>query len=218
MVLLIALTAVGVGYGVWNQSLFILGNVTTGDVSASFLGAFTDDDGKVDDRSLDSADRGDCAVNAGGNSSCDPAEGGPDPKTRTDKDVAGCIAGLLPNGATATITNEGVYPGYFCTAWFGLLNDGSLPIRIANATVNGRPLVPSEATPFDLDGDEHPDVTIRLAGVELCQQVDPSLIVTLQLEQSILSDAPQHSQLAYTVEVQLIQWNQECAPAEPGAK
>ncbi|MFQ5931945.1 MAG: hypothetical protein ACE5MM_06030 [Nitrospiraceae bacterium] len=55
-------------------------------------------------------------------------------------------------------------------------------------------------------------MTIHFADVQLCQQIDPSKIVILRLEQSILPDAPQRSQLAYTVEVQLIQWNQECAP------
>ncbi|MFQ5931946.1 MAG: hypothetical protein ACE5MM_06035 [Nitrospiraceae bacterium] len=142
LVLVVALAALGVGYGLWTQSLFILGNVTTADVSGEFQGAFTDDDGNVDDPSLDSGDMGECQE--GANTGCDPAAGGPDPKLRHDADVGRCTASVLPIGTTATVSKADVYPGYFCTAWLGLHNNGSLPIQITSVTVNAKPLVPGE--------------------------------------------------------------------------
>src|SRR3989304_5319431 len=80
MVLVIALASLGVGYGLWSRTLLIRGVVNTGDVSSVFRGAFTDDDGKVDDPALDSGDTGNCPIPAGGGSGCAPAPSGADPK------------------------------------------------------------------------------------------------------------------------------------------
>ncbi|MFQ5931944.1 MAG: hypothetical protein ACE5MM_06025, partial [Nitrospiraceae bacterium] len=150
VVLVVALAAIGVGYGLWSQSLFIRGTVQTGNVSAEFRGAFSDDDGQVDDASLDAGDTGDCPISsASGPSSCDPAAsedgipddspGGPGPEPRFDKDVGRCVAEVLPNRTLARVTKTSVYPGYFCTSWFAVHNDGTVPVKIASAEVNGRP-------------------------------------------------------------------------------
>src|SRR3970040_1007247 len=48
MGLVVALAAVGVGYGLWSKTLFIQGSVSAGDLNAVFVDAFTDDDGVVD--------------------------------------------------------------------------------------------------------------------------------------------------------------------------
>ncbi len=214
--LITVLASLGFGYMLWSSSLFIRGEINTGAVRAEFVSAFTDDDGRVDDAGRDSGDTGNCPIQAGGNSSCDPAASGPDPKPRWDKDVAICTAAVLADG-TGLVTKKNVYPGYFCTSWFGVHNSGSVPVRIAKATVNGVGVVPSVPTPFDLNADGIDDVAIHLTGIDQCQQIDPSQRVLMDIDQEILQGAPQGSDLAYQVEVILQQWNEDCAPtALPG--
>lgn len=214
IVLVIALAVIGVGYGLWSQSLFIRGRISTGAVSAEFLDAFTDDDGKVDDPALDQNDTPDCSINVPGNpTSCDPAASGPDPKARRDKNVGQCKATVLGQD-TAQVEKLNAYPGYFCTAWFDVHNNGSIPLQIASATVDGKPVSPSQPTPFDLDGDNLPDVAVHLIGLEICQQIDPSQRVRMALDQEVLSGVKEGSSLAYTVEVQLQQWSEDCRPPD----
>ncbi len=209
--LITVLASLGFGYMLWSDSLFIKGQINTGAVRAEFVSAFTDDDGRVDDPGRDSGDTGNCPIQAGGNSSCDPAASGPDPKPRFDRDVAICTAEVLADG-TGLVTKKNVYPGYFCTSWFGVHNSGSVPVRIAKATVNGVGVVPSVPTPFDLNADGIDDVAIHLTGIDQCQQIDPSQRVLMDIDQQILQGAPQGSDLAYQVEVILQQWNEDCAP------
>lgn len=210
MVLMIALAALGVGYGLWSQRLFIQGRVNTGEVSAVLHGAFTDDDGHVNDPNLDSGDVGGCATFAEVASSCDPADGGPDLKLRRDLDVGRCEAEISPDGITATITAQEAYPGYFCTAWLVLNNNGMLPVKIAGISVNEMPFAPEQPTSMDLDSDQLVDIAIRLGGIQICQQLDPNGALLMDLQQAIQADAPQQSELAYTVQVQLVQWNESC--------
>jgi hypothetical protein len=211
LAMVVALATMGVGYGLWSDNLFIRGEISTGTVTAEFDRAFTDDDGSVDEPLLDGNDVGNCPIQAGGDSSCDPAASGADPKPRHDKDVALCTADVI-NSDLGIIKKSGVYPGYFCTAWFGVHNDGSVPIRIAEAKVNGSPVVPGVATPFDLDGDGADDVKVHLTGIDVCQQIDPDETVLMDVDQEILQDASQARNLTYAIEVTVQQWNEECAP------
>lgn len=214
IVLIVALAAIGVGYGLWSQSLFIRGRVSTGTVSAEFTHAFTDDDGRVDDPALDGGDTADCTINVPDNeTSCDPAASGKDPKARRDKNVGQCKASVVA-ADRGQVEKLNAYPGYFCTAWFEVHNNGSIPLQIASATVDGQPVAPDSPTPFDLNGDNQPDVAIHLIGLEICQQIDPSQRVLMALDQQVLDGVREGSSLNYTVEVQLQQWSDECRPPE----
>ncbi len=213
MSLLTVLATVGFGYALWSQSLFIKGEINTGAVSAEFVRAFTDDDDRVDAVALDSLDTGDCPLPPGSQTSCDPAASGPDPKPRWDKDVGRCDAAVVAPD-TGIVTKKNVYPGYFCTAWFEVMNTGSVPVRIAKATVKGIPVRPSIPRPFDLDGDGADDVAIHLTGFKECQQVDPGTRVLIDIDQEILQGAPQGSTLSYLVEYTLQQWNEACVEVD----
>lgn len=212
LILIIALALLGVGYGIWSQSLFIRGTVVTGNVSAEFVRAFTDDDGQVDNPAFDSQDTGTCAISIGGDLSCDPADYGPDPKPHHDKAVGVCIAEILGDPTHGAVTQKNVYPGYFCTAWFAVQNNGSIPVKVGSATINGQAVTPGLPTPMDLSGDSNDDIVIRLTGLNICQQIDPGETVWLEVDHEILSDAPQAASMSYEVEVQLNQWNQDCQP------
>lgn len=233
MLLVVALAAIGVGYALWSKVLYIEGTVETGSVDAVFTDAFTDDDDYVDNPDKDSQDVDGCEDLAGmddysepinqlkdgpdnGMTSCDPAASGVDPKLHFDKDVARCDAMVDPDDdQVAIVKKSNVYPGYFCTAWFDVENTGTIPVKIVSATVNGEPVIPSEPTPFDLDGDGLDDVKIHLTGIDICQQIEPGPenAVQMDIDQEILQDAPEGSTLSYEVAVQLNQWNE--APGCP---
>ncbi|NIM92150.1 MAG: hypothetical protein GTO18_00335 [Anaerolineales bacterium] len=222
MIMVLALASLGVGYGLWSKTLVITGEVRTGDVHAMFMDAFTDDDDKVDNPDKDSQDTDEC-IDLGdvdrftegddnpisGFTSCDPAASGKDIKPHYDKDVAACVAEIL-DPQTAKVTKYNVYPSYYCTAWFDILNDGSIPVKVQSVKINGQPVRPSVITPFDLDDDELADVEIHVSEIKVCQQIEPNELVQMDIDQHVLQEAPQGGTLNYTVEVLLHQWNEGC--------
>ncbi|NIS82341.1 MAG: hypothetical protein GTO14_19520 [Anaerolineales bacterium] len=220
MIIVLALATLGVGYGLWSKTLTITGVMRTGDVHAVFEDAFTDDDDVVNDPAKDSQDVDGC-VDLGdvdqfteegktdGNTSCDPAASGRDPKPHHDKDVAACVAEILADPQTAKVTKYNVYPSYYCTAWFDFRNDGSIPVKIASVRINGRFVAPSVTTPFDLNEDDKADVEIHVSEIKVCQQVEPNELVQMNIDQHVLQDAPQGgSPLIYEVKIQLNQYNE----------
>lgn len=223
MLLVLTLGAMAIGYALWSKTLTIRSVVETGSVHAQFVDAFTDDDDAVDNPDKDSEDLGDCEDVGGmedaspfenkdpddGLTSCDPAATGRDPKPHYDKDVARCDAAIDPNDNNlAHVLKRNVYPSYHCTAWFDILIDGTIPVKVASVLINGIPIVPSVPTPIDLDGDGLADVEIHISEIELCSQLHPGDIVQMDIDQHILQEAPQGATLGYTVEVQLNQWNE----------
>jgi len=216
MIMAMLLATLGVAYGLWSKTLTIRGTVNTGAVHAQFVGAFTDDDDKVDDPLKDSQDTDECvdvgfvglATDNDGFTSCDPAASGRDPKPHYEKDVAACIAAIEEDPNFARVTKFNTYPSYFCTAWFDILYNGTVPARIASVTINGIGVVPSVPKAFDLSGDGKPDVQIHISEIRQCQQVDPRDLLQMDIDQHVLQDAPQGTQLSYVVEVQLNQFNE----------
>ncbi len=213
MIVVLALALLGVAYGLWSQSLFIRGIINTGNVKAAFTRAFTDDDGTVNDTARDSQDTGNCPISINGDPSCDPAASGPDVKDHHDKAVANCRALIQANATSAQITLNAAYPDYYCTAWLAITNDGSIPVKIASATVNGQAIDPGVPKSFDLNGDSEPDAAIHLTEIEQCQQIDPGETVYMDVDQQVLMGAPQDAAMTYLIELQLNQWNEPCEPA-----
>jgi hypothetical protein len=171
MILILALATLGVGYGLWAKLLLINGTIETGVVDAIFVNAFTDDDGKVDLASKDAGDTGSCAEyqhNIGG--SCDPSSFGDvnAPPTRYDKDVGHCEAIVDleadPTGETLKVTVENGFPSYYCTVWFDILNNGTIPVKIQEL----------ELTPNNFTNGEQ--VTVELSHLSCGQQIDPAPI------------------------------------------
>ena len=229
MLLISAVAATGMGYGLWAQSLTITETVSTGNVTLEYTLAFTDDDGKVDDVAYDSED--DDGVTHpplfdvhGTSSSPDPSATGEDPKPHYDKDIARCAAAVGAQPDTATVFKDNVYPSYHCTAWFDVLNSGTIPVKVKSITLTVSttsttstkvdPLSVS-STPLDLDnadGDDilatGADVEVTVTHIELCQQIEPQETVRMDIDQHILQEAPQTQTLSYTVKVEMAQWNE----------
>jgi len=132
-VLIIGLAVMAASYAYWTETLSVSGSVSTGELDAKFTNAFTDDDGTVDDATLDYGDDGK-----------DPAECGPssesDPIDRYEYDVATSSASISEEDPhTATITVATSYPGYYTTAWLVIENTGSIPAKISDVSLGDVP-------------------------------------------------------------------------------
>lgn len=206
MTLVLALAFLGVGYGLWSKLLKIDGTINTGEVDAVFYTAFTDDDGTLDDPAgvKDAGDDGECVLY--GDSSCDPKEYGPDPE-RYDKDVGECFA-VIDSGDPQKlhITVNTAYPSYYCTVWFDILNNGTIPLMIQDLKV-----VADNFT----NGLE---VSVGLSQLTCGLQIDPGLlpsgeVIIENLAQGdihihVEQDAEPLMPYEFDAELFLVQWNE----------
>ncbi len=202
MTLVLALAVLGVGYGLWSKLLLIKGTINTGVVDAIFYEAFTDDDNVENNELKDDGDDVPCKVGGG---SCDPMELGPNPD-RYDKDVGECVAvidSLDAQKLHITVTNG--YPSYYCTVWYDIWNNGTIPVKIQSLTVT-----PNNFT----NGVE---VTVGLSKLSCGQQIDPGEKVG-DLPPTNLAQGDVHihveqaakEEASYTFDAQLllVQWNE----------
>jgi hypothetical protein len=94
------------------------------------------------------------------------------------------------------------------------VNNGSVPVKIKSITLEvgatstkvdplGGPVA------IDLGDSPAPDVEVKVIDVLLCQQIDPQDPPTrVTIDQHVLADAPQGASLAYTVKIEMAQWNE----------
>ncbi len=215
MLMASAIALVGIGYGLWFGTLTVSETVRTGAVDLTFTGGFTDDDGEIDDISLDIEDDDEFNPQVYDfwttTSSADPAATGEDPKAHYDKDMARCTTSFDQD--SATITTQNVYPSYHCTAWLDFMATGNVPVKVKRITVTGAQgpvnVNPDNGTTsLDLSGDGIPDVVLSVDGLVLCHQIDPDDTERIRVEQHILQEAPQDATLSSTIEILLAQWNE----------
>ncbi len=242
MMLVVALAAIGIGIALWSKVLTIQGIVRTGTVNAAFTRVFTDDDDAVDNPEKDSMDTGDCPISIGPETppapfldkrtapgtSCDPARTGRDPKPHYDKDVARCDAVALPDGQDnepqpgsqrALLFIQNAYPSYHCTAWFDVVNTGTIPVLLHSVSIQGTAAAPCESgasTQYDLDGDTQLDIEICVSELPPCPtgqrcepQIDPDKEFQFNLDLHILQTADQGTSLEFEAAMCLHQWNEE---------
>lgn len=240
MVVLLALATVGVGYGLWSKVLTIEGTVNTGDVNAKFDRPFTDDDDVSDDPLRDAGDNGNCPIGSG---SCDPKVTGAETAQqvathRYDKGVARCEAGrfdpdeLQAGQQGGTVDIRRGYPSYHCTAWFPILNNGTIPLHLAGVMVEGKVAVrceTGETLELDLDEEEGFDIEVCVSGLppEGTVQIHPEnwqdglAVFYLDLDIHVMQDAQQNETYEFDTLICLHQWNEaatfeECVLAAPG--
>lgn len=206
-----ALAALGAGAALWNSTIAVNGKVNSGKVSAQITHAFTDDDDVVNFPFLDGNDTGQCqdvghvALPGSTTSSCDPAASGRDPKPRFPVDVARCDASFTAGTATGQIVKTNVYPGYFCTAWFALQNNGTIPEVISDSQLcdaNGcHSVPPGVVTPLDLNGDGASDVAIDITEIQPCQQINPGETILFDVDQQVLGGIQPGKSLTEKVQI-----------------
>lgn len=211
-----AMAALGAGAALWSSNIIVNGSVNTGKVSAQFTQAFTDDDDFVNDPTRDSQDTGQCPDEGGvalpgrTTTSCDPAASGADPKPHITIDVARCDASITsPTGGRIVKTNA--YPGYFCTAWFQVQNNGTIPILVTDVQLcdaNGcHSVPPGQIVQLDLNGDGAPDVAVDITELRPCQYLGRGQTLFFDVDQQVLSGVPQGKSLAEKVQVTVAAWN-----------
>lgn len=225
--LTLAVAVTGMGFGLWIGGVNVGETVNTGQLDLAFSNAFTDDDGVVNDPLLDGSD--DDGITHpqlfdaiwGPTSSADPAATSSDPKLHFDKDIGKCEAEVVPgDDSSATITKSNVYPRYHCTAWFSLVNNGSVPVKVerivmttASASTqvnpeNGQVPADLDDADFDLNDKTGSDLKVEFANVALCEQIDPGQTETLRVSQVVDWNAPESDLLTYDVDVDVAQWNE----------
>ena len=210
VLLFVALASVGLGYALWSKVLLIDGTVNTGNVTAIFTKAFTDDDNKVNDPLKDGGDTGVCPLFGPG--SCDPAASGKN-VPRKDKDVGICVAQILEDKMTIQVTLRNAYPSYYCTLFFDFKNTGSVPVKVFTLAAVGPAISAGHVTAR----------WTELNGVG--QQIDPGEEVQGDLDIHVEQSAPQGGQLTFFGKIQLGQWNefvplswQACIPVDGPCK
>ena len=91
-------------------------------------------------------------------------------------------------------------------------------LQTGGLRLNDAPVDLPSQTVTDLNADNIPDLKLEIAGVELCQQLDPGQQATLALGQQVLGGAPPNTALTFTVEVEFRQWNAECGANSQGVQ
>ncbi len=206
------------------------GSLDSGDTGACDLPPFDDDeDGQIDEDPIDEEDNdNDGAVDEdpeGKPTSCDPDASGMN-APRKDKDVGQCLAKTAdedfdqPGDQNAEVEILDGYPSYYCTAWFRIHNNGSIPVKLLKIDITddqGVILVedaqPSTIYNLDLTGpdgdpDEEPDLAFHITDIELGQQIDPSQEVLMNLDMHVEEKAPSDSTFSFEVFIELAQWNE----------
>lgn len=111
MTLVVLLAGLGLADDLWSHTLKVEGAVGTEELDVEFTAAFTNDDGTLDDASLDP----------------DDDDGGIDPGYT--KAVAACHAIVGPEGDTVSVSVVNAYPSYTCQFWVAITNVGARTLR-----------------------------------------------------------------------------------------
>ena len=109
LILVLALGLIGGAYAAWTDVLNVAGTVATGDIDVVFTSAESNDAGDTDD----------------------PASPADDPK-----DVGSTEVSLSEDGKTMTVTIENAYPGYVSQIEYEVTNNGSVPVKLQNKTID----------------------------------------------------------------------------------
>lgn len=187
LALVLAVGSLGVGYAMWDKTLYIEGTVYTGEVNAVWTSAFNFDP-------------------PGPPVSYDPNLDG----SRKDKDVGSTtVSGLDTQTLVVTIDNG--YPSYFNDIQVEFTNTGTIPVKIQSITITA-----SNFTLASAYGANDGEVWIAFVD-GIGTQLDPGDTAAssfkIHVEQSAeqnaggggVEDPPAYT---FTIEVLLVQWNE----------
>jgi len=121
LLLILALAAIGVGYGLWSQTLIINGFVHTGEMDSGLSIAEIDE--LFDFNDICPGDGYSIGID------CDKDGSLNDDWEAENKDVAECTAVLL-NDYTMEVTVANGYPSFNCFIKWDVHNSGTIPIHI----------------------------------------------------------------------------------------
>lgn len=146
LAIVLSLGLAGVGLAQWTETLNINGDVTTGEADAMFRQGVSNDDGSVTPH---------FCINGAWMDDVDTGDTGPDPRAcqtmgdpvaRTDDAANTQVEGAWPQGGVygsvpplpadpdeykqLTVTMSGVYPCYYATVFFSIVNAGTIPCKV----------------------------------------------------------------------------------------
>lgn len=211
MLAVVGVGLIGVSYGVWSQQMQVEGVVVTDDMDINYDKAFTNDDNFIDDVDKDDGDDGQCALLGPG--SCDPSGPGVidaiDP--RYDKHIGTCTASIdmASTGGKIQIHIFDGYPSYWCTMWFDVDNDGSVPIKLDKVLLNGSEILPSSDNLIDADQDTDDDMMVHVSELTLCDQFDPGATIQGNVDTHIEQGADEAEAMSYELEFIYVIWNED---------
>lgn len=214
MLVIVALSVVGIGYTLWNKQQIIQGVVNLDDIDVVKVKAFTNDNNTVDDASKDADDIGQC-VHPDGTveaTSCDPKDvpAGDGTTPRYDKDIATCTAevDVASTGQKVNFHVFDGYPSYHCTLWFDDFGKGSVPAALQRIKLDGEVICPGEWYDVDADQDGNADANVMVTAPELGTQLDQGDTVQGQVNVHVKEGAPQGKAIAFHVYLVWTSWNE----------
>jgi hypothetical protein len=141
LALVFALGALGVGYAMWSDTLYIDGTVYTGDVDVEFSNQMPNDSATLTD--LSTGDPAEPGTWTDGGNIDDPTywtwSGAVQPETNPNdpefKEVASIDCNIDEATSTLTVTIDHGYPSYFGGVGFTIDNLGTVPVKILSMTL-----------------------------------------------------------------------------------
>ena len=225
LVLVMVLATLGIGYAMWDKTLDITGTVVTGEVNAEFTAAYTDDDGVINDADHDGTDGADVG---------DPDASGKN-VLRKDKDVGSSSAEVGADKQTASVTVLNAYPCYYTTAFFGIHNSGSIPVKVqvweehvnvdhwvsfdsgttwefraASKWYEIEPCIKKHIIfgAAEPPAGADPDLTVHITQIKIGQQLEPSEVIWVDVDIHVEQGADELATYTFDERVLLVQWNE----------
>ncbi|HUW44667.1 MAG TPA: hypothetical protein VMW50_02615 [Dehalococcoidia bacterium] len=206
LALVLALGAMGVGYSLWSDSLYVDGSIETGSLCWEWTGTYTNDPGPP---------------NSVIDWTCRPGfEGPPLYFWPTGKDV-GYTDAVVIDSHTIELTMVNVYPCYFVAVSVYARNCGTIPLHFERVIIRsdyGEHIIDwiqadrYPAMELDLDGDGAPDIEFSW-GNHIGDQLHPgddSGEISFWIH--VMQPAPQGAVLTFQIILEAVQYNESIHP------
>lgn len=186
-ILMVALMLAGVSYALWSKTIYIYGDVDTGDLDAIITEWFSND-----------------PINT-----LDPR---PPDATYPRKDVGWveCIIDETDPQKCYLIIHNG-YPSYRVHYSLTIENTGTVSWILQSITVDGIPLPNNQWVPMDVDGDGDYDIEFRITD-SVGEQVEPGGGLETSLDTHVMQGAEENAFFEFTISFLLVQWNEYVPP------
>lgn len=181
--LMVALMLAGVSYALWSKTIYIYGDVDTGDLNAKITKWFSDD-----------------PINT-----LDPL---PEGATYPRKDVGWveCIIDETDPQKCYLIIHNG-YPCYTVHYSLTIKNIGNVPWIMQSITVDGIPLPNNKWVQMDVDKDGDYDIEFYITN-SIGEQIHPGESVETSLDTHVMQGAEENAFFKFTISFLLVQWNE----------
>jgi len=208
LALVLALGTLGVGYAMWSDTLQIVGDVNTGEVSVFFDSQYDNDVNDNDPTEAGSWDVSGKPVWTG---------------ARCTKDIASTTSTYEDKSTEIIVTNG--YPCYWGSSIWDVHNDGTIPVKLHSITLTQLSRGTNETAmdkALDIGTRYYVDVeTLRVnkvlqAGDDFsfilsafnCTQIDPCQVGYLDVTVHVEQDAAQKTSYDFVIDYVFANWNE----------